>query len=38
MGAGFGVSTAMSWIYFAAILGILAVTFILLGREVHYES
>jgi len=38
MGSGFGVSTAMSWIYFAAVLGILAVTIILLGRRVHYES
>jgi len=38
MGAGFGVSTAMSWIYFLAVLGILAVTIILLGRRVHYET
>lgn len=38
MGAGFGVSTAMSWIYFASILAILAVTIILLGRRVHYET
>ena len=37
-GAGFGVSTAMSWIYFAAVLAILAVTIILLGRRVHYET
>ena len=37
-GSGFGVSTAMSWIYFAAVLAILAVTIILLGRRVHYET
>ncbi len=37
-GAGFGVSTAMAWIYFSMIIVILAITMVLVGREVHYES
>lgn len=37
-GAGFGVSAAMSWIYFLAIGAVLAITFLLLNRLVFYHE
>ena len=37
-GAGFGVSTAMSWFYFSIIVVILAITGFFAGRGVHYET
>lgn len=37
-GAGFGVSAAMSWFYFAAIVLILGITLLIVSRNVYYES
>ncbi len=37
-GAGFGVSTAMSWIYFLLIIGLLMLTFVFVSKGVHYET
>lgn len=37
-GGGFGVSTAMSWIYFLLIIGLLVLTFVFVSRGVHYET
>ena len=37
-GAGFGVSTAMSWFYFTVIILILLVTGFFVGKGVHYET
>ena len=34
----FGLSVAMSWLYFAAVLVILGITFLLTARRVYYES
>ena len=37
-GAGFGVSVAMSWLFFAAVILILLLSTALVGRMVHYDS
>lgn len=37
-GAGFGVSTAMSWFYFSMILVVLVLATVLVSRGVHYET
>ena len=37
-GAGFGVSTAMSWFYFAMILAVLVLTTFFVSKGVHYET
>lgn len=37
-GAGFGVSTAMSWIYFIMIIVLLVLTMLFVSKGVHYET
>lgn len=37
-GAGFGVSVAMSWMFFAAIIILLIICIRLVGQMVHYEQ
>ena len=37
-GAGYGVSSAMSWIYFLAILVILGITIRIISRNVFYHE
>ena len=37
-GAGFGVSAAMSWFYFAAIVLFLGVTVLIVSKNVYYED
>ncbi len=35
---GYGIATAMSWLYFLAVLAVLGVALLLTSRGVHYES
>ena len=37
-GAGFGVSAAMSWIYFAAICVVLGIVYLIFNRLVFYHE
>lgn len=35
---GYGIATAMSWLYFLAVLAVLGLALLLTSRGVHYES